>query len=161
MNAKDTIAHIATLGTAAEVEALLAEETRASVVAAAQARLQVLQAEQPATEEAQATEEATPATEEAQAAEEAATDTDEQELPVSPEPIADVPAPAHVVKGKGASKPAAASAAPASGFVVMAPDAKGLVGCDGKLYTRAQIAASPKLQARLYALGSRVVRRIK
>lgn len=165
MNAKDTIALIATLATAEEVNALLKDEARQSVLAAGTQRLKELEAagNTSAAGDDAGDEGDPPAGNDADQGggpdTDADTDTDEADAPTgadAPAKGADQPPPRpdHVITGKGREREQAR-------YVVVAPTAKGMVGFGNRMYTRAEVAASPALMEALYKAGSRVVRRAK
>jgi hypothetical protein len=170
MNAAQAKAHIATLTSTDELLHILETDARATVVNAAKDRLAALQAEatgtEVATEEApeqeapvetdeaagteeQASDEA-PEVEEQDADDEQADEQDADEAPAAP--AADAP---WTHSGK------ATTASPRANYLVKNPNAPGLLGYKGKLYTRAQVSANAALAEAMYRAGCKAVIKAK
>lgn len=159
MNAAQAKAHIATLTSTDELLHILETDARATVVNAAKDRLAALQAEATGTEvateealeqEAPAEQAEAPEVEEQDADDEQADEQDADEAPAAP--AADAP---WTHSGK------ATTAAPRANYLVKNPNATGLLGYNGKLYTRAQVSANAALAEAMYRAGCKAVIKAK
>jgi hypothetical protein len=146
-------AEIAQLATVEAVNAYVADETRESVLHAARERIAELEASANAadmdvSESNDAAADATvgPIDPIAQEEDPEEDDKEEEELPAPPP---------GVVQGKGGRKPSAPEvpAPAASEYQVKNPNASGKIGFKGRLYSRAEVAASPKLLKLLFESG--------